>query len=125
MSNECKNFLEYFKKKSSIIFEISEKMEEPSKDEFINILMENINNMINLIKELSKSDFIDINFISYLSDNMKVGPYQSYKHSLVWYITDSGRDSYYFTCPEIIKQAWINYKITMLWLEEFKKDGFI
>ena len=113
----------YFKDE---IFGKSAKIKQPDNS----TLLEMYTNEANLIYtnfQYLKSDIypeISSEFLKYIEENMTIGPFGINKHSPIFYSTPSGKDSYKYTPPEIIRNSWINFKISKLWYEKLLEIGY-
>ncbi len=121
------NFIEYYKyNKKSIIKKFNE-MINPNLSQLLE-LFKNANNMLLELSKLNNHHFFcdgDYDFIEELKSRLCEGPMLESleEHSVLWYTTEIGQKVFYKTDHRILDIAWKNYKITYLWLEQFKLDS--
>jgi hypothetical protein len=121
------NFNQLFNHYKEEVFDKSSKIKQPTNTEILEIYSKEAHN-INIDFPKLKSDIypdIDIKFLEYIKQNMTIGPFGGDKHSPIFYTTEGGIDSYRYTSPEIIRQCWVNFKISKLWYEKLLQIGYI
>ena len=108
------------------IFDKSATMRKPDNAKLLEIYINEANEIYNNFRYL-KSDIypeISIDFLEYIKQNMTIGPFGIDKHSPIFYTTKSGQDSFRYTPPEIIRDSWVNFKITKLWYNKLLEIGY-
>lgn len=112
----------YFNTNSPNIFEESKMIIQPDKNELYAELKRDV---LILCKKIEKLDMSKIPeaFKNYLIENLTVTIYNKNKHSPVWYLNE--KDSFCYASPEIIKNMWINFKLTRIWMSKLEEDGFL
>jgi len=132
------NFIEYYKYNKKKIIKQFNEIENPNLSQLLE-LFKNANNMLIELSKLNNHHFFDSihdqfciqnntvfnDFIEELKSRLCEGPMLESleEHSVLWYTTEIGQKVFYKTDHRILDIAWKNYKITYLWLEQFKLDS--
>ena len=114
----------YFNKNKNIIFNNSIKINQPEKDILYQELHRDVLSLIEKINKLDDAKFL--NFKIYLIENITKFKFKHIitdNYSPKWFLNE--KISFYLAPDEIIKNMWINFKLTRLWINKLEEDGFI
>lgn len=117
-------FDDYFNSRCENVFKNAKDMEIPSSSELFKIY-DNSPELLENFKKLKNPPGlpeINENFKNYFRENLEIGVGR--KHSPISYSTEEGKNSCSYASPEIQKKVWINMKTSIVWYDQFIKDGY-
>jgi hypothetical protein len=117
-------FDDYYNSRCENVFKNSKDMEILSSSELFKIYDNSPELLKNFLKLKNPPDLPEINenFKNYFRENLEIGVGR--KHSPISYSTEEGKNSCSYASPEIQKKVWINMKTSIVWYNQFIKDGY-